>query len=187
MRTISMMAGVLLAAALWAGETEPSKMEAYAARTGVKVAWSSEVTRWQSNGTVLVISALALEDGAGQPAKMRGVKVDLSGASGSDHIYLDEEASERTHKALLSIADALARNGGHPHGNGCMGAAEFWEGYNWEWNKYHELNVSFCGTGGAESLSLSGRGRSNGFNIGGHTPQELAQVVLDALDMAKQH
>jgi hypothetical protein len=189
MRTISIALGVLTAAAMWAGETEPSKMEAYAARPGVKVAWSSEVARWQSNGTVLVVSALVLENGGAQPASMRGVKVDLSSGSASDHIYLDEEASARTHKALVSIADALARNGGHPHGNGygCMGAAEFWEGYNWEWNKYHELNVSYCGSGGAETLALHGRGRSSGFNIAGHTALELAQVFDDALAAARQH
>ena len=31
-----------------------------------------------------------------------------------------------------------------PGAFGCTGAKEFWAGYDWPWNKYHELNVDFC-------------------------------------------
>ena len=75
---------------------------------------------------------------------MRGVKIDLSSGGSHDTIYLDEESTARTRAALEEIANAVSRSGG-VRSSGCMGAKEFWPLYDSPWNKYHELNVDYCG------------------------------------------
>ena len=162
--------------------SEPSPMEAFAAGTGLHEAWSGEVARLGDSGTTVVITALVLEDASRPGQKMRGVRIDLSGSTGNDRIFLDESAIQRTQKALDSIATALVRPGGPP-GGGCEGAAEFWPLYNWAWNKYHELNAEVCGA----DLVLSGRGRRQSFGLGTESAASFGKVLAAATEQLKQH
>src|SRR5438094_4161641 len=110
--------------------SEPSPMEAFAAHQGVRTTWSNEVAQWVQDGTRLVVSAVVLEDSEPSARKVRGVKVDLSSDNAKDQVYLDEQATERTRSALKEISDAVALTG-MPGASGCMGAKEFWAGYDW--------------------------------------------------------
>src|SRR5215469_2243554 len=92
----------LLAAAASSQSTssEPSPMEALSAQQGVRTTWSNEVARWEQDHTRVVFTAVVLEDSTQSPLKIRGLKVDLSGVSVEDLVYLDEKAIERTRSAL---------------------------------------------------------------------------------------
>lgn len=167
---------------------EPSPMEAFAARQGVRTTWSNEVARWEQDGTRLVVSAVVLEESVPSARKVRGVKVDLSSesASAKDQVYLDEQATERTRSALKEISDAVAITG-MPGVGGCTGAKEFWAGYSWPWNKYHELNVDFCGDSKSGVLVLHGRGKPTPFRFPGKSPTVLGEVLATAMQELKQH
>ncbi|MEO8597341.1 MAG: hypothetical protein ABI759_28745 [Candidatus Solibacter sp.] len=166
--------------------SEPSPMETFAARAGARTGWSSEIARVNRNGTRMVLTALILEDREHPPETMRGVRVDLTTAADQEQIYLDEEAAARTQSALQEIVDMAARRGGPPP-NGCFGAKAFWPLYDWPWNKYHELNADYCGSGDTAALVLSGRGSRRSFRIAGGDPADLAAQLGDAIAQLKQH
>jgi len=180
---------------------EPSPMEAFAERPGAHTAWSSEIGRlengdevatWQradgmwipargrlaTDGTRAVVTALVLENAAESAPKIRGVRIDLFGKEATDRIYLDEEASRRTIKALQSIADGVKRG---IAASGCYGAAEFWPLYRWPWNKYHELDAEVC----ASDLTLIGRHKPALFRFYQQGPERLSALLGTALDRLK--
>ena len=163
--------------------SEPSPMEAFASHQGVRTTWSNEVARWEQDGARLVLTAVVLEDSA---RKLRGVKVDLSSENAKDQVYLDEQATERTRLALVEISDAVALTG-MPGPHSCMGAKEFSGRGNWPWNKYHELNVDFCGDSKNRELRLHGRGRGASFEFPGKSPTVLAEILATSLQELKQH
>jgi len=106
--------------------SEPSVMEAFAHQRDVQTTWSTEIVRWDNDGTSLVLTALVLEERAQTANKLRGVRLDLSSARARDQVYIDEQAAERTRSALEEIADASERNTLRPSANGWIGAKEFW-------------------------------------------------------------
>ena len=161
-------------------------MEAFASRHGVRTTWSSEIARWQQDGTRLVLVAVVLEDDAQPARKIPGVKIDLSSENARDQVYLDEQATERTRSALKEISEAVVLTG-MPGPSGCTGAKEFWPGYNWPWNRYHELNVNFCGDSKNSELVLYGRGKPESFHFPGKSPTILAEVLSTAMEKLKQH
>jgi hypothetical protein len=114
------------------------------------------------------------------------VKVDLSSENARDQVYLDEQATERTRLALVEISEAVALTG-MPGIGGCTGAKEFWPRYDWSWNKYHELNVSFCGDSKNPVLVLHGRGKPGSFRFPGKSPTVLAEILATAMQKLKQH
>src|SRR5215472_311847 len=168
--------------------SEPSPMEAFAAQQGVRTTWSNEVARWVQDGTRLLVSAVVLEDSAPSARKVRGVKVDLSSENpnAKDQVYLDEQATERTRSALKEISDGIALTG-MPGVHGCRGARQFTDKYDWPWNKYHELNVDFCGDSKNSVLVLRGRGKPMPFRFPGKSPTVLGEVLATAMQELKQH
>lgn len=171
--------------------SEPSPMEAFAKERAVHTIWSNEVGRLHHNGTGVVLTALVMEDSSLPARRARGVRVDLYSprfwpVHTHDHIYLDEEATERTRAALEEIADAVASDHGTT-GRGCMGAAEFWPLYDWPWNKYHELNAQVCGDSKSSALVLFGRGRRESFQFPDESPASLAAILASAIDQVKRH
>ena len=168
--------------------SEPSPMEAFAAQQGIRTTWSNEVARWVQDGTRLVVSAVVLEDSAPSARKVRGVKVDLSSenTNAKDQVYLDEQATERTRSALKEISGGIALTG-MPGVHGCMGARQFTSKYDWPWNKYHELNVDFCGDSKNSVLVLRGRGKPMPFRFPGKSPTVLGEVLATAMQELKQH
>ena len=165
--------------------SEPSPMEAFANRQGVRTVWSARVARWEHEGTGLVITALVLEDNAPSSRELRGVKIDLARGNAKDQIYLDEQAKERTRSALEEIVDAVARSG-VPGSNGCMGAKAFWPLYDWPWNKYHELNVDLCSDSKNLGLVLYGRGKRGSFRFPDKNPTDLDRILNSAMEQLKQ-
>ncbi len=164
-------------------EVEAAPMEAFASHQGVRTTWFNEVARWEQDGIRLILTAVVLEDSA---RKSRGVKVDLSSENARDQVYLDEQATERTRLALVEISDAVALTG-MPGIGGCIGAKEFWAGYDWPWNKYHELNVNFCGDSKNRVLVLHGRGKPGSFQFPGKSPTVLAEILATAMQKLKEH
>ena len=171
--------------------SEPSPMEALATGSGVRTIWSNEVGRLRCNGTAVAVTALVIDYGSPARQTARGVRVDLSRLRfwpvyARDHIYLDEEATERTRRALEEIPDVLA---GDPRvqWRQCMGAREFWPLYDWPWNKYHELNAQICEDSKGSALVLFGRGRRGTFQFPGGSPTSLAGILASAINQAKQH
>jgi hypothetical protein len=161
-------------------------MEVFASRHGVRTTWSSEIARWQQDGTRLVLVAVVLEDDS-QPARtLPGVKIDLTSENARDQVYLDEQATERTRSALKEISEAVVLTG-MPGPSGCTGAKEFWPLYNWPWNKYHELNVDVCGDSKNSALVLHGRGKPGSFHFPGKSPTVLAEILATAMEKLKQH
>jgi hypothetical protein len=67
------------------------------------------------------------------------------------------------------------------------GAKEFWPGYDWPWNRYHELNVNFCGNSKNSELVLYGRGKPGSFHFPGKSPTNLAEALSTAMEKLKQH
>jgi hypothetical protein len=178
----------LLPRATWSQPigSEPSPMEAFANRQGIRTAWSHELARWDYDGNHLVLTALVLED-SGQPVrKLRGVKIDLLSGSAHDQIYLDEPATERTRSALEEIANAVSPRGSRGSRE-CTGAKEFWPLYDWPWNKYHELNADFCRDGNTLALVLHGRGKQGSFSFPGKNPIDLAGILASAMQRLNQH
>ena len=161
-------------------------MEAFAAQEGVRTTWSSEVARWEQNGARLVLVLVVLEDNAQPVRTLRGVKVELSSEKARDQVYLDEQATERTRSALKEISEAVVLTG-MPDASGCTGAKEFWPGYDWPWNRYHELDVNFCGNSKNRELVLYGRGKPGSFHFPGKSPTNLAEVLSTAMEKLKQH
>jgi hypothetical protein len=171
--------------------SEPSPMETFAGAPGVRTTWSNEVGRLEHDNTRVVFTALVMEDRSLPTRRARGVRVDLSRlhfwpVHTHDHIYLDEEATERTRAALEEISAAIAGNRGMG-GRGCTGAREFWPLYDWPWNKYHELNAQVCGDSKSSALVLSGRGKRESFEFPDESPASLAAILASALDQVKQH
>lgn len=160
-------------------------MEAFASQESVRTTWSSEVARWEQNGTLLVLVAVALEDKSQPTRKLRGVRVDLSSEKARDQVYLDEQATERTRSALKEISAAVALSG-MPGTGGCTGAKEFWPLYDWPWNKYHELNIDFCRDSKNSALVLYGRGKPGSFHFPGKSPDVLAEILATAIEKLKQ-
>ena len=68
-----------------------------------------------------------------------------------------------------------------------MGAKEFWPLYNWPWNKYHELNIDFCGDSKGTALVLYGRGKRPSFRFPGENPSHLAGSLATAMNQLKEH
>jgi hypothetical protein len=164
-------------------------MEAFATGRGVRTIWSNEVGHIDHDGTRVVVTALVMQDRSLPTRRARGVRVDLSRprfwpVHTHDHIYLDEEATERTRAALEEIADA-----GHHRtaGRGCMGAREFWPLYDWPWNKYHELNAQVCGDSKSSALVLFGRGKRESFQFPDESPVSFAGILASAMDQLKRH
>src|SRR5215831_8763815 len=166
--------------------SEPSPMEAFAAQQGVRTTWSNEVALWVQDGTRLIVTAVVLEDSAPSARKVRGVKLDLSSENAKDQVYLDEQATERTRAALKEISDGIALTG-MPGVRGCTGARQFTSKYDWPWNKYHELNVDFCGDSKNSVLVLHGRGKPMRFRFPGKSPTVLGEVFAIAMQELKQH
>jgi hypothetical protein len=132
-----------------------------------------------------------MEDRSLPTQRARGVRVDLYSprfwpVHNQDHIYLDEEATERTRAALEEIADAVASDHSTT-GRGCTGAREFWPLYDWPWNKYHELNAQVCGDSRSSALVLFGRGRRESFQFPDESPASLAAILANAMDQLKRH
>jgi len=168
--------------------SEPSPMEAFAAQSGVRATWTSEVARLEQDGTQVVVTAIALEDSQVPAKKAEGIRLDLSNGDTQDHIYLDKDAAARTQSALVEIAGAVANwQAKRPGQSVCMGAREFWPLYNWSWNRYHELNADYCGTADAAALVLYGRGKNASFRFEGETPAHLATILATAIDRLKQN
>jgi hypothetical protein len=172
--------------------SEPSPMEAFANGRGVRTIWSNEVGRLHHDGTSVVLTALVMEDRSLPARRVRGVRVDLSrlrfwSVHTRDHIYLDEEATERTRAALEEIADAVA--GDHSAaGRGCVGAREFWPLYNWPWNTYHELDAQICGDSKTSALVLFASGKRESFQFPDESsPVSFAGILASAMDQVKQH
>jgi hypothetical protein len=159
-------------------------MEAFAGLPSVRATWSSEIARLEDGNKRAVITALVLDEGAQNAHQMKGVMIDLSNGEAKDRIYLDETATERTRAALVEISDAVARHG--ISGSGCMGAREFWPGYNWPWNKLHELNADYCGRGVGYALVLSARGQSAQFEFS-KSPLDLSAILVAAMTQLKEH
>lgn len=181
----------LFAATGWAQTNDPpvvgpSPMEAFAGARGVRTAWSSELARWESEGTRVAITAIVLENSTPVLRRIRGVRIDLSRAAANDRIYLDEPALERTRKAMQSIAQ-IAGPGDNPGGGHCFGAQEFVDRYDWPWNKYHELNVNFCGGREQAVLYLNARGQDTAFAFAGKKPRDLGEIVDTAMNQLPQH
>jgi len=130
--------------------------------------------------------AVVLEDDSQRARKIRGVKIDLSSENARDQVYLDEQATERTRSALKEISEAVVLTG-MPGPSGCTGAKEFWPGYDWPWNRYHELNVNFCGNSKNSELVLYGRGKPGSFHFPGKSLNILAEVLSTAMEKLKQH
>lgn len=166
--------------------SEPSPLEAFAKARGARIAWSGELARWERDGNRLVLAAVVVENDTPYVRKIPGVRIDLSNDSASDRIYLDEPAIARTRSALQEISDAVGPTGIPGH-RSCMGAMEFWPLYGWPWNKYHELNASFCGGPENTTLVLHGRGKEEPFSFAGKRPDDLARILASALDELKQH
>jgi hypothetical protein len=171
--------------------SEPSPMEAFANGRGVRTIWSNEVGRLHHDGTRVVVTALVMEDRSLPTRRARGVRVDLSRprfwpAHTHDHIYLDEDATERTRAALEEIAEAVASDHSTA-GRGCMGAREFWPLYNWPWNKFHELNAQVCGDSKSSALVLFGRGKRESFQFPDESPVSFAGILASAMDQVKRH
>jgi hypothetical protein len=166
--------------------SEPSPMEAFASHQSVRTTWSNEFAPWEQDGTRLVLAAVVLEDDTQSSRKLRGVKIELSSEKSKDQVYLDEQAIERTRLALEEISDAVAHTG-MPGAGGCTGAKEFWPLYDWSWNKYHELNVDFCGDSRSRVLVLHGRGKPASFRFPGKSPTDLAEILATAMQKLKQH
>lgn len=161
-------------------------MEAFANARGVRTAWSSEVGEWKCDGSRMAITAIVLENHTPALRKLRGVQVELANAKDHDLIYLDEQALERTRTALRAISD-MAGPSGIPGEHSCMGAMQFTDKYEWPWNKYHELNVNFCGGKETVALYLEGRGRGKPFAFAGKKPDDLGEILAVAMDQLKQH
>jgi hypothetical protein len=54
--------------------------------------WTNEITRWESGGARLVVTALVLEEASPLSPVVRAVKMELSNPRAADEIYLDEDA-----------------------------------------------------------------------------------------------
>ena len=64
---------------------------------------------------------------------------------------------------------------------------EFTPKYDWPWNKYHELNVDFCGNSKKSVLVLRGRGKPVPFRFPGKSPAVLGEVLATAMQELKEH
>jgi hypothetical protein len=86
----------------------------------------------------------------------------------------------------VEISDAVVVTG-MPGICSCEGAKEFWPLYHWPWNKYHELNVDFCGDSKNRVLVLHGRGKPESFRFPGKSPTVLAEILVTAMQKLKPH
>jgi len=114
-----------------ASTPQPTPLEAFAKQTGSRVAWSSEVGRIDSKEGHAVITALAVEDNAQPPDRLRGVRIDLSDQDGKDQVYLGEETLPAFKNAFDEISQSAAHGCASNSGDVCppslfVGAALFW-------------------------------------------------------------
>ncbi len=92
-------------------QTGPSQniLEHFVAKPSARVTWSGEMAKIDTEQAHAVITALVVEDATQEPAKIRGVKIDLTGAAGKDQVYSSEDGLGQMAAALDEITSWAPR------------------------------------------------------------------------------
>jgi hypothetical protein len=157
---------------------QPTKLEAFAAKSTAQVKWSKEVGRIDEGETQAIVTALIIEDATQFPYRMRGLRIDLNNINGVDQIYLDETALVAVRNALEEIESGvdsfLKERDKTPYRY--RGAAEFWRPN----DRIHTLNAAYFIRPDSSGLSLSAY-KNQEFRFPGHRPGELAALITRAI------
>ena len=167
---------------------QPTPLEAFAKQTASRITWSAEAGRIDSSDAHAVITALAVEDAAQPPDRLRGIRIDLSGQGAKDQVYLGEE----TLGAFKDAADQISRSAAHGcawnSGGTCgpttfVGAALFW--YADKTPSVHTLSAAHYFMQGSSGLVLDTLGVGR-FWFPDQNAAQLAAALARAIDQLKQ-
>ena len=145
-----------------------------------RVAWSKEVRRIDADQAHAVITALVLEDAAGTPREMRGIRINLSSEDANDQVYAGEDLLDRLIKALDEISNGLPRFLARRPARGCFGPGIFWL------QSGHALSASQCVFPDWSGLAVS-NGRRQSFRFTGLDPAPFAAAIAGAREELKLH
>jgi hypothetical protein len=168
----------VLAAGLGYSQTPaPSQGDAlqeFANRPAARAVWMQEVGRVDADGTHAVISAIEMDDATGQPRAVRGIRIDLTDASGEERVYIGVQNLPPNINALEEIAAEapryLARS---PAGNHmrCFGSGYFWM------RPTGDFSASECQMSSGRFLAVRG---NRDFRFNGVEPASFASLLIRA-------
>jgi len=112
-------------------------MERFMHSSTVRVVWSQEIARFDTDRGHSVITALVAEDGRQNPRRMRGIGIELLQGRVSDVVYTEEGLLERLRGALNEITTGLPIFRARAS-RGCFGSGVFWQ------QTGHAFSASAC-------------------------------------------
>ena len=171
---------------------QPTPLEALARQAGTHIAWSRQVGRVDSREAHAVVTALAVEDSAQPPDRIRGIRIDLANGDAKDAVYLGEETLGVYNNALDQISRDVARERSRKTvrratahaGTQCLGACVFW--YADKVPRVHCLNAAYCIAPDFSGLTLSAF-QQVGFRFPGRDPSQLSITLARAMASLHRH
>jgi hypothetical protein len=156
-------------------------LERFARKPTAQVTWSKEIERIDTDQAHAVITALIVEDRTQTPRQMRGVRIDLTGATLKDQVYTSEDLLDRLIQALDQISNDLPLLKSHPGAgqSGCFGSGVFWQ------QSGHAFSASQCDFPDWSGLSVDTGSASFRFTALG--PSSFAAALAHAKDELKKH
>lgn len=172
----------LLAGASYSQDSQPTAaqleaFENFATRPTAHISWSKVISRIDAGPSHAVVTALIVDDAA-PPRRMRGVRIDVSGADVKDQVYTGEEFLDRLIGALDEVASGSRRDL-KPAGIRCFGSGVFWL------QAGHALSASQCLSGDSSWLAV-GTGRHSVIRFPGLDAGPFASAVAHARDELKR-
>jgi hypothetical protein len=149
-------------------------LQEFANRPAAHAGWTQEIGRIDADGTHAVISAVEMDDATGQPRALRGIRIDLTDASGEERVYISEQNLALNTNALEEIAAEapryLARS---PAGNHmrCFGSGYFWM------QPTGDFSASECQMSSGRFLAVRG---NRDFRFNGVEPASFAGLLARA-------
>lgn len=168
---------------------QPTPLEAFAHQPATHVTWSKQTGSLDSTQAHAVVVALALEDTAQPPDRMRGVRINLSSPDSSDEVYLGEETLGVYKSALDEIARAIPdfRNSAWddlaPGGTRYLGACVFRSD---KPPRVHTLSAAYYFAPDSEGLALT-TFKQMEFRFPDQDPSRLSAAIAIAIDQLRNH
>lgn len=157
--------------------SEEDALQVFASRPTAQTAWSQEIDRIDVDGVHAVIGAIEMKDSTQRPSSMRGVRIDLTDASGEGHVYISDATLAANIQALQEISANSPRfRARRPTGEqmSCFGSGYFWM------RPDGAFVASECQTANSRFLAVRG-GRAFRFN--GLDPQAFANALIRASEV----
>jgi len=154
----------------------PSALEAYLQQPNVEVTWSSEIGRFDSAETHVMVTAILAQASPAQ--KAAGVKVELGNRNGTDYIYVGEDRIPGLIDALNNLDSEVEEfHNKRSTPSLYMGSCALRQS---QAPFIHTLSASYYIASDSSGLSLSSHNRQD-YRFPDRRPADLASLLSKAL------